>query len=672
MSGQRNGLRGDRLDRADEGGFARMDKARAPGRADGLVQRKASREVEAPMLEGRRGLTIDAFSVADTAPAVQLEAFDSAVARTHEALAEADGGLFGGRSGRASRTAFDGPASADTFDLMGGASSAPVQMKTDGHTGRDTDDIQSAAAHGTRGGGGKLPYFERIQAAFGNHDISGIRSHVGGAAREASDAIGAEAYATGSSVAFRSAPSLHTAAHEAAHIVQQRAGVSLKGGVGESGDRYERHADAVADAVVSGKSAEGLLGPVRSGGLAGVQRAAKQGQGSQQNDGGDLTETVTAEDLAKAKGINIAPGLFHGASSPTGVGLRNITANVASNHPAVKVKMNRQTAEEAAKILSGSLKKMASEALNGLVNGGNGMSASVTFNVPLPWTSGLGMVGLTLGGGFSKVNQQTYKCSLIGQVTALAKAGAIVEVYAKIFGSLAVEAEGPLGEMPGLLEGALWKSLGTCLDMVNLKNSAGFYIRKSNDALAKKKGKTKAIQGVGFEAGFENRANASKAAASLSGEKSQEFEKGEWKNSDAHAVAVMGAGVTGGYKWTEGKNGNGKKSLELCVQADKAGIKNVKRFLSSSLRGFCVASNKQFPIATALNALEPQIGAAGNAKSPLFQGDSQAKIELKAEFENKKWTYAAALTYVKIQKLSDDKNPGFSAQLGFEKKVGRT
>ncbi len=672
MSGQRNGLRGDRLDRADEGGFARMDKARAPGRADGLVQRKASREVEAPTLEGRRGLTIDAFSVADTAPAVQLQAFDSAVARTHEAVAEADGGLFGGRSGRSLRTAFDGAASADTFDLMGGARSSPVQMKTDGHTGRDTDDIQSAAAHGTRGGGGKLPYFERIQAAFGNHDISGIRSHVGGAAREASDAIGAEAYATGSSVAFRSAPSLHTAAHEAAHIVQQRAGVSLKGGVGESGDRYERHADAVADAVVSGKSAEGLLGPVRSGGLAGLQRAAKQGQGSQQNDGGgDLTETVTAEDLAKAEGIEVNRGPFAGASSPTGVGLRNITANVASNHAAVKVKMNRQTAEEAAKKLSGSLKKMAFEALNGLVNGGNGMSASVTFNVPLPWTSGLGMVGLTLGGGFSKVNQQTYKCSLIGQVTALAKAGTIVEVYAKIFGSLAVEAEGPLGEMPGLLEGALWKSLGTCLDMAKLKSSAGFYIQKSNDALANKQGKTKAIQGVGFEAGLENRANASKAAASMSGEKSQEFENDRWKESDAHAVAVMGAGVTGGYKWTEGKNGNGKKSLELCVQADKAGMKNVNKFLSRSLRGFFQAK-PQFPIEPALRELAPLIGAAANANSPLFQSDSQAKIELKAECQGNKWTYAAALTYVKIQKFSDDKNPGFSAQLGFEKKVGGT
>jgi hypothetical protein len=60
-------------------------------------------------------------------------------------------------------------------------------------------------------------------------------------------------------VAFAGAPNLHTAAHEAAHVIQQRAGVQLKGGVGEVGDPYERHADAVADAVVQGKSSEALL-----------------------------------------------------------------------------------------------------------------------------------------------------------------------------------------------------------------------------------------------------------------------------------------------------------------------------------------------------------------------------------------------------------------------------
>jgi hypothetical protein len=80
--------------------------------------------------------------------------------------------------------------------------------------------------------------------------------------------MGAQAYATGNHVAFAAPPDLHTAAHEAAHVVQQRAGVQLKGGVGEAGDPYERNADAVADRVVQAKSAEDLLpGPVGGAGL---------------------------------------------------------------------------------------------------------------------------------------------------------------------------------------------------------------------------------------------------------------------------------------------------------------------------------------------------------------------------------------------------------------------
>jgi hypothetical protein len=59
---------------------------------------------------------------------------------------------------------------------------------------------------------------------------------------------------------------LFTEAHEAAHVVQQRGGVQLKGGVGAAGDTYERHADAVATAVVRGESAESLLDPVAGGG----------------------------------------------------------------------------------------------------------------------------------------------------------------------------------------------------------------------------------------------------------------------------------------------------------------------------------------------------------------------------------------------------------------------
>lgn len=124
----------------------------------------------------------------------------------------------------------------------------------------NTASIHSVAAAGVEGGGGKLPHYEKIQASFGQHDVSGVKAYTGAKAASASQAIGAEAYATGNKVAFaNSSPDLFTAAHEAAHIVQQRSGVHLKGGVGEAGDKYERHADSVAAKVVKGESAEPLL-----------------------------------------------------------------------------------------------------------------------------------------------------------------------------------------------------------------------------------------------------------------------------------------------------------------------------------------------------------------------------------------------------------------------------
>lgn len=141
---------------------------------------------------------------------------------------------------------------------------APVQRKADADTGSEID-VPSIAAAGVAASGTALPHSERIQEAFGRHDVSGVKAHVDGPAADAAAAIGAEAYATGQHVAFASPPSLHTAAHEAAHTVQQRGGVQLSGGVGAAGDAYERQADAVADAVVRGESVEALLGDVSSG-----------------------------------------------------------------------------------------------------------------------------------------------------------------------------------------------------------------------------------------------------------------------------------------------------------------------------------------------------------------------------------------------------------------------
>jgi hypothetical protein len=134
---------------------------------------------------------------------------------------------------------------------------APVQAR--GALQDDAGLVQERAADGLAEPGGRLPHLDTIQAAFGRHDINSIEAHVGGAAAQVAGEIGAEAYATGDHVAFARTPDLHTAAHEAAHVVQQRSGVQLKGGVGQEGDAYERHADRVADAVVARRSAEAIL-----------------------------------------------------------------------------------------------------------------------------------------------------------------------------------------------------------------------------------------------------------------------------------------------------------------------------------------------------------------------------------------------------------------------------
>jgi hypothetical protein len=131
-------------------------------------------------------------------------------------------------------------------------------------------DTQEVAARGVSGAGGPLPHHGAIARSFGAHAdaLQGTRAHVGGSAAKATNALGAQAYATGSDLAFGSSPDLHTAAHEAAHVVQQRGGVQLKSGVGQTGDAHEQHADAVADRVVKGQSAEDLLGQYAGSGKA--------------------------------------------------------------------------------------------------------------------------------------------------------------------------------------------------------------------------------------------------------------------------------------------------------------------------------------------------------------------------------------------------------------------
>ncbi len=170
---------------------------------------------------------------------------------------------------------------------------SPVQM----HGGGRQDAVHEAAAAGIAGAGGALPHAAQIQRSFGGYDLSNVTAHTDGAAVQANAAMGADAYATGNHIAFGGAPDLHTTAHEAAHVVQQRAGVQLSGGVGAAGDAYEQHADRVADAVVAGQSAEPVLAEMAGGGGgSAVQRSARDGQHVQLKEGDETTETQTPAD----------------------------------------------------------------------------------------------------------------------------------------------------------------------------------------------------------------------------------------------------------------------------------------------------------------------------------------------------------------------------------------
>jgi hypothetical protein len=156
------------------------------------------------------------------------------------------------------------------------ASSAPVQRRVAAGPAPDGAPVHEAAERGTATPSSRMPFADRIQQLFGRHDVSSIQAHTGPDAAASTQAMGAAAYATGDHVVFGGAPDLHTAAHEAAHVVQQRAGVHLKSNVGAAGDPYEAHADRVADHVVQGRSAEPVLDEMVGGGGGGGRPAVQR------------------------------------------------------------------------------------------------------------------------------------------------------------------------------------------------------------------------------------------------------------------------------------------------------------------------------------------------------------------------------------------------------------
>lgn len=141
----------------------------------------------------------------------------------------------------------------------------PVRAGRDGNAA-----IHAAAARGIATSWSALPDAALIQRWFGHHDVSSIRAHTGSAAAASANEMHARAFAAGDHVVLDHTADLRTVAHEAAHVVQQRGGVSLPGGVGTAGDAHERHADQVAAAVVEGRSAEALLDRYAGAGQTGA------------------------------------------------------------------------------------------------------------------------------------------------------------------------------------------------------------------------------------------------------------------------------------------------------------------------------------------------------------------------------------------------------------------
>jgi hypothetical protein len=116
-----------------------------------------------------------------------------------------------------------------------------------------------------------------MESRFGM-DFRDVRVHTDSEATASADALNANAYTSGRDIYFaagkyapKTSEGRHLLAHEAAHVVQQRSGVQLEGGIDSPGDQYERQADRVADAVVRGDPAGPLVAPM-AGAASGFHR----------------------------------------------------------------------------------------------------------------------------------------------------------------------------------------------------------------------------------------------------------------------------------------------------------------------------------------------------------------------------------------------------------------
>jgi hypothetical protein len=183
------------------------------------------------------------------------------------------------------------------------------------------NDPTAIAAQGVEGHGEALPHRDEVQRLMG-HDLSHVRAYVGGNAAEASGKLGAHAYALGDKIAFAASPSVELVAHEATHIVQQRAGVSAKGIDGGAGDAHEQQADEVASVVARGESAAPLLAGLRSSGTNGTSAVQRKSSANAPQARAAASGALVTKTQEPVQGIEVARAQIDAAAVAHVPGLR--------------------------------------------------------------------------------------------------------------------------------------------------------------------------------------------------------------------------------------------------------------------------------------------------------------------------------------------------------------
>jgi hypothetical protein len=231
----------------------------------------------------------------------------------HQHIQGPDGG-FGG-VGKAPVTARLAPRSITTqiFLSVGDVATATAlgeSLRGGTFVQRDRDgngvaaNAESAVDRASSASGSALPDDVRLKfESCLDTDLSGVRVHTGAESAQATQAVGARAYATGQDIHFapgqydpHSTAGQHLLAHEVAHTVQQSGGTVSAGApqykleVSTPGDTHEVEADRAADAMVAGKSA--VVSTVD-----GIQRKIARDFDKDMKDAGDASSDAEQKDM---------------------------------------------------------------------------------------------------------------------------------------------------------------------------------------------------------------------------------------------------------------------------------------------------------------------------------------------------------------------------------------